>query len=137
MAIVACNSMLCPIHLHRLEKIKVVDDAFAEVIIDGEFSACQSGHPLSLSGFSGGAYRQGWCCDRCRTSHAAGDIRWLCQRCETDICAECVPASALASAAQKSAATFLRTADRKYPALCSRLGLAPDWIRAGHILCSK
>ena len=41
------------------------------------------------SAFGDGPYSQGWNCDRCRTHHPRGAMRWFCHECQSDICLTC------------------------------------------------
>eukprot|EP00750_Incisomonas_marina_P031018 INCI7695.1.p1 GENE.INCI7695.1~~INCI7695.1.p1 ORF type:complete len:977 (-),score=125.50 INCI7695.1:3595-6525(-) len=52
---------------------------------------CSAGHTMVCSHFTGTNYSNGWVCDVCNATAAAGTERWFCMECGADICFECHP----------------------------------------------
>jgi len=52
---------------------------------------CPKGHAYVMSTFAEGAYKAGWKCERCSSSHGADVERHFCQACSSDICLQCRP----------------------------------------------
>lgn len=54
---------------------------------------CPAGHTMACSHFAGASYSNGWVCDICNVTAAAGTGRWFCMECGADTCFECHPRS--------------------------------------------
>ena len=53
----------------------------------GPLCPCNSSHRMVWSTYSGGLYKNGWCCNTCR--HNFGTARWFCRHCSADLCKSC------------------------------------------------